>query len=117
MSIETITDEAAVAVAAPTITVFHKVERPVFDQVLRVGTPEFLQRIPTLTLDQLKRGERWGTEQRNVKTANTYLVFPVSKEKQQAAGVLYFKALNAFRKAVREELANRAAQDLFGEAA
>lgn len=101
-------------VTTPTTT-FLKIEREQFDKVLRVGTPEFLAKVPTRTLEQLQRGERWITERRTEKTATTYLTFPVRKEKQQAAGVLYFKAMNAFRKAVQAELATRLADDLFAE--
>jgi hypothetical protein len=98
-------------------TEFLKITRDEFDKVLRVGTPEFLQRLPKLTVEELQRGERWINELRARKTKNTYMVFPVSTPKQQAAGKLYFYAMNDFRKAVRNELADRAMADIFGNTA
>lgn len=95
---------------------FLKIEREQFDKVLRVGTQEFISMLPTLTLEQLQRGERWINEVRMQKGPRTYLVFPVRQEKQLAAGKLYLTALNAFRTAVRQELAQRAATDLFADA-
>jgi hypothetical protein len=97
-------------------TKFVKIEREQFDNVLRVGTPEFLARVKTMTQDELQRGERWINELRAQKGKDTYLTFPVRKEKQQAAGVLYLKAMSAFRTAVRTELAARTAMALFSEA-
>jgi hypothetical protein len=89
-------------------TKFIKVERKQFDDVLRVGTREFIEQVPSLSMDQLRRAERWVDDLRKQKDAKTYLTFPVSKEKQQAAGRLYLQALSGFRTAVRTELAKRA---------
>jgi len=97
----------------PSPVTFVKVEREQFDNVLRVGTPEFIARVPQLSLEELQRAERWSNELRAQKTAEVYLTFPVRKEKQQAAGVLYLKALSAFRAAVRAELGARTAASLF----
>jgi hypothetical protein len=97
-------------------TNFLKVTREQFDKVLRVGTPEFIAKLPDLTVEQLQRGERWINDIRNEKGPRTYLVFPVRQEKQLAAGKLYLKALNDFRKAVRDELAARAVADIFAAA-
>jgi hypothetical protein len=97
-----------------TTTKFVKVSREQFDNVLRVGTPEFLKRVSSFTQEELQRGERWINELRAQKGKDTYLTFPVSQPKQQAAGVLYLKAMSAFRTAVRTELAARAATSLFG---
>ena len=97
-------------------TEFLKVERPQFDAVLRVGTPEFLAKLPSRSTEELQRGERWINELRSQKTPNTYLVFPVSQPKQLAAGKLYLTAMTLFRTAVRTELAERMATTVFGTA-
>lgn len=94
-------------------TTFVKIEREQFDNVLRVGTPEFIARIASFNEDELSRAERWANELRSQKAKDTYLTFPVRKEKQQAAGVLYLKALAAFRSALRAERAARTHTTLF----
>lgn len=108
-------DNTSTTESTTSTTEFFKIERPQFDTVLKLGTPEFAARIPTLTDDELKRAERYADARRTEKGPNTYLVFPVRKEKQQAAGVLYFKALNSFRRAVREEAAQRAGTAMLAE--
>jgi hypothetical protein len=89
-------------------TRFVRVSREQFDAVLRVGTREMINQLPSWDSERLHRAERWAEDIRREKDAKTYLTFPVSKPKQQAAGRLYLQALSAFRTAVRTELAQRA---------
>lgn len=90
-------------------TNFVKITRPELDKAVRVGTSQFIDLLPTLADDQLAELEQWINEQRARKTENTYLTFPVRKEKQLDAGRMYLRSLGRFNNALREELDRRAA--------
>jgi len=99
-----------------TETIFHKIERPAFDEMLTFGSKEFLADLPNRTVDELRLAEQRLRAIREQKTENTYFVFPVSQPKQLAAGKLYFGAMAAVTRAIRSELAKRAAVSLFVKA-
>jgi CRP-like cAMP-binding protein len=90
-----------------TDTVFVKVSREQFDQVIAGGSPEFANQLSTLSSEQIKILEQRVAEIRSQKTTNTYLVFPVRQEKQINAGKLYLKSLATFASAIRSEVAKR----------
>lgn len=96
-----------------TETIFHKIERPQFDEMLTFGSREFIATLADRTTEELRIAEQNLNAIRSLKTKNTYFVFPVSTPKQQAAGKLYFTAFSNITKALRAELANRVSTSLF----
>lgn len=94
-------------VTTPSTTQFVKVSRPQMDEVTAAGTKQFAESLTTLSSDELRTVALRVQELRAQKGKNTYLIFPVSTEKQQAAGVVYLKALAAFASSVRAEQARR----------
>jgi hypothetical protein len=99
-----------------TDTQFLKISRDQMDEVVDLGSAEFLATLSTRTTEELRTASRRADELRAQKTKDTYLVFPVSTPKQLNAGKLYLGRLAAFRAAVRTELAKRAGERLFAPA-
>jgi hypothetical protein len=90
-----------------TTTTFLKITRAQMDEVTAAGTKAFAEQLQTVSDEELQIVSQRVRELRAQKTAETYLVFPCRQEKQQAAGVVYLRALAAFEQSVRAEQARR----------
>lgn len=86
-----------------------------YEQVLRMGHPEFLARkLPTLDEAKLLNGLAWAKERdRQNGEELEFEVNPAEPLDQKLMGWRYFTALNAFRKAVELEIANKTADAVF----
>lgn len=88
-------------------TTFVKVSRDQMDEVTAAGTKQFAESLTALSSDELRTVVLRVQELRAQKGKNTYLTFPVRADKQQAAGIVYLKALAAFAANVKAEQARR----------
>ncbi len=91
-----------------------QITREVFDKVIAMGKDEFLARIPGLSDEQVSKGLKYVSDRFAERVPQKkYLVFPVRREKQGAAGKLYLGSLGRLNKALTEEQSKRLASNAF----